>query len=517
MEKSMIRHSSNTSESWKTLPWKKFRRDLFRLQKRVFKAVRDGNKRKAMSLQRLILKSQAARFLAIRQVSQLNAGKKTAGIDGKKSLTFAERFELEELLKASSNNWKHQRLREIPIPKKDGSTRMLKIPTIADRAWQCLAKYAIEPAHEATFHARSYGFRPGRSAHDAQKYLFNNLRDTCHGTDKRVIELDIEKCFDRINHTSIMKNLIASSGLKLGIFRCLKAGINPEFPEQGTPQGGVVSPLLANIALNGIESIHRYKDGKLIEPSIRYADDMVIILRPQDDAEKILEKISQFLAERGMKVSEKKTKVTATTDGFDSLGWHFKVQSNGKFRSTPSVENFKNLRQKVKAIVNSSNYGSTVKAQKLAPIVRGWRNYHRFCKMDGSRFSLYHIENRTIKVFNKEAKQNRHSSKKLLDKAFPKVSYSENKHVMVKGDNSPYDGNLTYWSQRNSKLYGGETSKALKKQNHSCGHCGMKLITEEQVHLHHIDGNHDNWKSKNLLAIHESCHDYLHMGKRVTP
>jgi group II intron reverse transcriptase/maturase len=513
----MIRHSSNTSESWKTLPWKKFRRDLFRLQKRVFKAVRDGNKRKAMSLQRLILKSQAARFLAIRQVSQLNAGKKTAGIDGKKSLTFAERFELEELLKAYSNNWKHQRLREIPIPKKDGSTRMLKIPTIADRAWQCLAKYAIEPAHEATFHARSYGFRPGRSAHDAQKYLFNNLRDTCHGTDKRVIELDIEKCFDRINHTSIMKNLIASSGLKLGIFRCLKAGINPEFPEQGTPQGGVVSPLLANIALNGIESIHRYKDGKLIEPSIRYADDMVIILRPQDDADRILEKISQFLAERGMKVSEKKTKVTATTDGFDFLGWHFKVQNNGKFRSTPSVENFKNLRQKVKAIVNSSNYGSTVKAQKLAPIVRGWRNYHRFCKMDGSRFSLYHIENRTIKVFNKEAKQNRHSSKKLLDKAFPKVSYSENKHVMVKGDNSPYDGNLTYWSQRNSKLYGGETSKALKKQNHSCGHCGMKLITEEQVHLHHIDGNHDNWKSKNLLAIHESCHDYLHMGKRVTP
>jgi 5-methylcytosine-specific restriction endonuclease McrA len=314
-----------------------------------------------------------------------------------------------------------------------------------------------------------------------------------------------------------MKNLIASSGLKLGIFRCLKAGINPEFPEQGTPQGGVVSPLLANIALNGIESIHRYKEGKLIEPSIRYADDMVIILRPQDDAEKILEKISQFLAERGMKVSEKKTKVTATTDGFDFLGWHCKVQSNGKFRSTPSVDNFKNFRQKVKAIVNSSNYGSTVKAQKLAPIVRGWRNYHRFCKMDGSRFSLYHIENRTIKVFNKEAKQNRHSSKKLLDQAFPEVSYSENKHVMVKGDNSPYNGDITYWSQRNSKLYSGETSKALKKQNHSCGHCGMKLTTEEQVHLHHIDGNHDNWKSKNLLAIHESCHDYLHMGKRVTP
>jgi len=160
----MIGRSNNTSESWKNLNWKKFRKDLFRLQCRVFKAVREGNKRKARSLQKLILKSQAARFLAIRQVSQLNAGKKTAGVDGKKSLTFAERFELETLLKASSSNWTHQKLRSIPIPKKDGSTRMLKIPTIADRAWQCLAKYAIEPAHEALFHEKSYGFRPGRSA-----------------------------------------------------------------------------------------------------------------------------------------------------------------------------------------------------------------------------------------------------------------------------------------------------------------------------------------------------------------
>jgi retron-type reverse transcriptase len=154
---------------------------------------------------------------------------------------------------------------------------MLKVPTIADRAWQCLAKYALEPAHEATFHARSYGFRTGRATHDAQKILYNNLRSYCNGKDKRVIELDIEKCFDRINHSTIMENLIAPSRLKLGIFRCLKAGTNIGFPDQGTPQGGVVSPLLANIALNGIESIHKYKDnrGMVKEPSIRYADDMV--------------------------------------------------------------------------------------------------------------------------------------------------------------------------------------------------------------------------------------------------
>jgi len=511
----MVRHSNNASELWKNLPWKKFRCDLFRLQKRVWKAVSVGDKRKAKYLQKLILKSRAARHLAIRQVTQLNAGKKTAGVDGKAALSFEERFNLSEQLRQNVNTWKHNKLREIPIPKKDGTKRMLKVLTMADRAWQCLAKYALEPAHEATFHAQSYGFRTGRSAHDAQKILFINLNSSKRGIEKRVIELDIEKCFDRINHSSIMERLIAPLGIKTGIFRCLKTGVNPGFPEQGTPQGGVVSPLLANIALNGVESIHSYKDagGAIRQPSIRYADDMVIILRPQDDAEEILNRISQFLAERGLKVSEKKTKLTATTDGFDFLGWHFKVQSNGKFRCVPSVDNFRAFRQKVKNIVNNSNYGAREKAKKSAPLVRGWRNYHRYCKMDGARFSLTHIKSRAYKVFNKEPKQNRHTSKKLLDKAFPAVSYSENKHVNVKGNKSPYDGDLTYWSERNSKLYDGITSKVLKRQNHSCARCGLKTISEEQVHLHHKDKNHHNWKLNNLEALHESCHDYLHMSK----
>ena len=417
----MVRHSHKASELWKGLPWKKFRRILFRLQRRVFKAVREGDRRKARSLQKLILKSTSARLMAIRQVTQLNAGKKTKGVDGKSSLTFKERFELSETLKANVNNWKHQGLREIPIPKKNGKFRILKVPTIADRAWQCLAKYALEPAHEATFHARSYGFRPGRSAHDAQKLLFQHLRSYARGIDKRVIELDIESCFDRIRHSAIMDRLIAPNSLKLGIFRCLKAGVNEEFPEQGTQQGGVVSPLLANVALNGIEAIH---------PSVRYADDMLYFLKPQDDADAILVKVSQFLADRGMNVSQEKTKITASTDGFNFLGWNFKVQSNGKFRSRPSEANFQAFRQKVKHVVNNSNYGAKAKAIKLAPIIRGWRNYHRHCKMDGARESLYLLRKRAFKVFNKETKQNRYSSKKLQDQAFPTVPYSEHRHIL---------------------------------------------------------------------------------------
>jgi RNA-directed DNA polymerase len=139
----MVRHGINTSELWKKLPWKKFQKALFRLQKRVFKAVQVGDKRKARSIQKLILKSQAARLLAVRQVTQLNTGKKTAGIDGKKSLNYEERFALSDLIGQNYSNWKHQGLREIPIPKKDGTTRILKVPmvysycTSCNRSWGC--------------------------------------------------------------------------------------------------------------------------------------------------------------------------------------------------------------------------------------------------------------------------------------------------------------------------------------------------------------------------------------------
>jgi RNA-directed DNA polymerase len=223
-----------------------------------------------------------------------------------------------------------------------------------------------------------------------------------------------------------------------------------------------------------------------------------------------------FLSDRGMNVSERKTKLTATTDGFDFLGWNFKVQSNGKFRSLPSVENFKTFRKKVKEIINSSNYGATEKASKLSAVVRGWRNYHRYCKMDGARNSLWHINHRAYKVFNKETSQNAYSAKELVKKAFPAVPYSENRFINVKGTKSPFDGDINYWSQRKSKLYDGPTSTALKRQNHTCSYCGQKFVDDERIHLHHEDGNHQNWRKENLKAMHESCHDYIHMGRVKT-
>jgi group II intron reverse transcriptase/maturase len=503
----MVGHmtSNSDSELWKSLPWKKFRKNLFRLQCRLWKAVRVGDRKRINNLQKLILKSRSARLLAIRQVTQLNLGKKTAGVDGKASLTYKERVELDKLLKEQVNTWTHSKLREIPIPKKDGTKRILKVPTIKDRAWQCIIKYTIEPARVAIFHERSYGFRPGRSTHDAQKYLFDNLRSQSHGKDKIILEMDIEKCFDRISHNHLMSQIIAPQSVKLGVWKCLKAGVNPEFPEQGTPQGGVCSPLLANIALHGIEAIHK---------SVRYADDMVFIFKKGDDQAKVFDEITEFLRIRGLNIKTAKTRFVPATTGFNFLGWKFFVQQNGKFRCTPSEDNYKSFRKKVKAIVNNSNYGAVVKAIKLASIVRGWRNYHRYCKMDSSRFSLWFTRLRTWKVFNKEPKLNRYQTDVLIDKAFPAVPYSEHKHIMVKGDASPFNGDIVYWSKRKSKYYDGMTAKALTKQEHKCGYCGLRFIDNEDIHLHHIDGNHNNWKPNNLMAVHQSCHQYIHTSKR---
>lgn len=488
------------SDIWKSLPWKKFQRKVFRLQKRIWKAIRVGDKAKAKSLQKLLLSSRSAKWMAIRQVTQLNTGKKTAGIDGKTALSFGERLELMNLLN-NYRKWEHLGLRQVPIPKKDGTKRMLKIPTIADRAWQCLLKLAIEPAHEAVFHARSYGFRPGRSTWDCQKAIFLNLRSNSNGVSKRILELDIKKCFDRINHTAMMERVIAPNSIKQGLWKCLKAGINPEFPDQGTPQGGVISPLLANIALDGIEKIH---------PSVRYADDMVVFLKPGDNASQILDRISAFLAERGLEVKQEKTKVVASTDGFDFLGWQFLVKPNGKFICTPSKENYQAFLGKVKYIVNNSNYGSEVKAGKLAAVVRGWRQYHQYC--DLTNHSLYHQQNRAFAVFNQEKSNNRYTSKALLNKAFPSLKWTVNKHVMVAGERSPFDGDLVYWSKRNSKLYDGIAAKILKKQDHRCEACGLSFMPGDKVELHHRDGNHNNGKSNNLEAIHSSCHHYHHMS-----
>src|SRR6266571_8189850 len=245
------------SVAWNKLPWRKFEQHCFRIQKRIYRAKQNGNTRKVEKLQKLLLKSEAARLLAVRRVTQDNQGKKTAGVDGVKSVPPKQRFEL--VKRIHPNYWKRSAsppARRVWIPK-PGKTeqRPLGIPTMFTRAQQALGKMALEPEWEARFEPNSYGFRPGRSCHDAIEAILNAVRYK----PKYVFDADISGCFDNIDHSALLSKLNTYPALRHIVKMWLKAGVMDAgvfvSTEKGTPQGGVASPLLANIALHGMEQV----------------------------------------------------------------------------------------------------------------------------------------------------------------------------------------------------------------------------------------------------------------------
>jgi group II intron reverse transcriptase/maturase len=491
-------------DNWKTLPWKRFQKVVFRLQTRIYKARKNGNHKLVRRLQKLLLNSKAAKYLAVRQVTQLNQGKATAGVDGKTALNCNERMQLAERLKSGWKSWKHQELRRVNIPKKYGTQRKLGIPTLGDRAYQCLLKYALEPVVEATFHGNSYGFRPGRSAYDVQKRLFTALNSGNNGASKTILEMDIEKCFDRINHEAIVSRVAlpkaALKGLKLAII----AGVKGEFPTSniGTPQGGVISPLLANIALNGIEQILEKKG----VTCLRYADDLVYICKPGVNPYLVRHYVSRFLEARGLQIKESKTRVVKATEGFDFLGWNFAVKPNGKFISTPTKEATLRVKALVKETMKDSRFTLEDRIAKCGSIVRGWRNYNQFCDMTGH--DLWSIAHWTWKFIRQQGSYDRQRTNEALKKAFPSVSWRACSHNNVTGDKSVFDGDLTYWAKRENKNYSGIHASLLTQQNHKCKACGLSFLSGDKVELHHIDGNPDNWKKSNLEMLHRHCHQH---------
>jgi RNA-directed DNA polymerase len=512
----------NPVDKWKSIPWRKLRKIVFRLQVRIFKAQKNGNALLVRKLQKLLLSSKAAKLLAIRQVTQLNSGRKTAGVDKKKALEPSERLALYEVLVKNWKQWKHQPLKRVYIPKADGTRRGLGIPTISDRAYQCLIKYALEPAAEATFNAHSYGFRPGRSCHDVQKQVFNNLNGgLANGLSKRILELDIEKCFDKIDHKFLMQSIQIPKAAKQGVYRAIKAGVRGEFPssEAGTPQGGVISPLLANIVLHGLENVGnelKARNGGRQRDAIkgfRYADDVVFILKPKDSPETLRQHIDTFLKTRGLKVKEAKTKIVHSTDGFDFLGWDFVVTPKGKFISTPSQKATNSIKTKVKEVMKDSRFTLEQRIDKCGSIVRGWRNYHRFCDM--SQHGLWALAHWTWKFIRKQGRYNRYQTNQVIHRAFPAIKRAANRFINVRENKSPYDGDFVYWSKRENANYDGITARLLKKQNHKCTECNLSFISGDIAELHHIDGNHSNWKPKNLEVMHRECHQHQTIHSRV--
>jgi RNA-directed DNA polymerase len=302
-----------STEDWRTLPWRDYQRNVYRLQKRIYQAARQGDRKRVRSLQRLLLRSWSARCLATRQVTQDNRGKRTPGVDGVASLKPEERLTYARQLRYLTR-WTVDPIRRTYIPKPNNPTekRGLGIPTMRDRAMQALVKLALEPEWEAVLEPNSYGFRPGRSTHDAIEAIFNFIRLQ----PKYVLDADIEKCFDRISHEGWLAKLHASQPVMRWIRNWLKAGILEDgktlFPEAGTPQGGVLSPLLANIALHGLETFVSCNGRKHRVGVIRYADDFVILC---DDLDVLLEaktRAEEWLAEMGLQFKAAKTHITHT-------------------------------------------------------------------------------------------------------------------------------------------------------------------------------------------------------------
>ena len=321
---------------WKDLPWKKFQRSVFKLQKRIYKAASRGDVKLVRKLQRLLRSSVAAKFLAVRRVTQDNRGKKTAGVDGVKSLNDKERMELAERLSLSI---KPQPVRRVWIPKPGKQEkRPLGIPVMQDRAAQALAKMVLEPEWEAYFEPNSYGFRPGRCTHDAIEAIFKGI----YRKPKYVLDADIKKCFDRIDHRKLLIKLNVSGQMRRAIKGWLKAGImdgKELFPsEEGTPQGGVISPLLANIALHGLERAIAKRWPAYMRPKIvRYADDFVIIHVSLAVIIECQKMVNEWLAEIGLQIHPEKTRIVHTLNehdgqpaGFDFLGVNFRQFHMGK-------------------------------------------------------------------------------------------------------------------------------------------------------------------------------------------
>ncbi|HKF38366.1 MAG TPA: group II intron reverse transcriptase/maturase, partial [Ktedonobacteraceae bacterium] len=329
--------------AWRELPWRKLEQYVYRVQKRIYRASQRGNRRQVEKRQKLLLKSEAARLVAVRRVTQDNQGKKTAGVDGVKSVPPKERLLMvKELHTRRWNNRKkpHPANRVwLPKPGK-AEQRPLGIPTMMERAKQALVKMALEPAWEAVFEPNSYGFRPGRSSHDAAEAIFNGSK----GKSKFVFDADIKGCFDTIDHEALLKKLSTFPKLTRLIRGWLKAGVleGQEFTptEQGTPQGGVISPLLANVALHGMEKVAKEgfgKDHSVEKPIlVRYADDFVILHSDKAVLQRVAEKVTTWLADMGLQLSQKKTRITHTRDtcegnvGFDFLGFTVRQYRVGK-------------------------------------------------------------------------------------------------------------------------------------------------------------------------------------------
>jgi RNA-directed DNA polymerase len=371
---------------WEAIDWRKVESFVNKIQTRIAKAMVKGNKKLVRELQRMLTHSYYAKLWAIRKVTG-TTGKRTAGIDNEKWDSPAKKYRAAS--KLEKKGYQAKALKRVYIKKSNGKKRPLGIPTMTDRAMQALEAMALDPIIESSSDATSFGFRKSRSCQDAMAQLFIVLaRQTAP---EWVVEGDIKSCFDEIAHKWLMEHIPMDTFM---LKQFLKSGYVYEkqlFPtENGTPQGGLISPILANATLNGMEKLLKGEfcittikvNGKLkpFNPKVhlvRYADDFVITAATKETAERAKELASNYMAERGLQLSEEKTVITNISQGFDFLGWNFR-KYQGKLLIKPSKKSQQKVLEKLREVIKN-NKGATQDdlIRLLNPIINGWSTYHQ--------------------------------------------------------------------------------------------------------------------------------------------
>ncbi len=494
------------------------RENVGRLRQRIFKAAQAGDHKKVRSLQKLMVRSHSNTLVSVERVTEFNAGRATAGVDGQVALTDEDRADLIRRVQREGRFWQPLPVKRTYIPKAGAKHKLrpLGIPVIFDRVLQARAKNALEPEWEARFDARAYGFRPGRGCHDAIEAIFNTLRGR---NAKRlwILDADLTAAFDRIDHSWLLTELGASpvrgmicGWLKAGVLETGK-GFAPTL--EGTPQGGVISPVFMNVALHGLEEAAgvRYHANpsqrgwtKANSPvAIKYADDFVVACHSQRQAEEVKARLAAWLASRGLALNEDKTSIVHASEGFDFLGFHIRRYPNGKLLIKPSAAAIRRIRERLRQIFHEMRgVSASALIRKLNPIISGWAAYYRTV-VSSEVFSS--LDDYVWKLAYKWAiRRHRNKPKKWVAARYfgrfhphrgdrwvfgdresglylRKFSWTRIvRHQIVTGAASPDDPALAdYWARRRRKHkppLGEHTVWQLRRQHGRCPLCGDYLL-----------------------------------------